>query len=259
MIYLILEFIIYFVLAGKHFSITDAWLFLTLSMAFFGIFGNIQNNIADYERDRQKKDFIDFNITTYLIWNILFLVLGFLTGFTAFYMSFKPNLLYTVISVPLLLSLYNYFLKKIALAGNLTIAFLTVLAIYVPVIFAKDIQIDKHILNLLLVFAFWLTFIREIAKDLEDKNLDRKAGFKTLPVLHENLSRYLLMFLSLATPFLLFYFKTYFDGVTFGILLIISVLIALLSVHTVYKKQYENATKLYKLWMLAGIFSVIFL
>ncbi len=259
LIYLVLQCLIYFVLAGKHFSITDGWFFLTLSITFFGIFGNIQNNITDYERDLQKKNFTDFNLTIYLIWAILFLVLGFLTGFTAFYMSFEPYLLYAVILFPIILSMYNYYLKKTALTGNLTIALLTAFAIYIPVKFAKNIQINPHILYLLLSMAFWLTFLRELAKDLEDMTLDRKAGFKTLPVLHENFSRYFLMFLSFLTPFLLFYFKTYFNGIIFGILLIVSILITLASIFTIYKKQYENATKLYKFWMIFGILSVIFL
>ena len=259
LIYLTLEFLMYFVLAKKSFSPTDAWLFLTLSMTFFGIFGNIQNNITDYETDRQKKGFIEFNLTTYLIWTIIFLVLAFLFGFTGFYMSFKANLLYAIISIPVLLSLYNYFIKKVALTGNLLIAFLTAFAIYVPVAFAKDIQIDSHTLELLLVFAFWLTFIRELAKDLEDREIDKRAGYKTLAVLNENLSRFLLIFLTLLTPAVLYYFKTYFSGITFSILLIVSTLIGLLGVYSIYKKQYEQTTKLYKLWMLIGILSVIFL
>ena len=259
LIYLTLEFLMYFVLAKKDFSPTDAWLFLTLSMTFFGIFGNIQNNITDYETDRQKKDFIDFNHTTYLIWAILFLVLAFLFGFTGFYMSFKANLLYAIISVPVLLSFYNFFLKKVALAGNLLIAFLTAFAIYVPVGFAKDIKINSYILELLLTFAFWLTFIRELAKDLEDREIDKRAGYKTLPVLNENFGRYALVFFSLITPVLLFYFKLYFSGTTYILLLIISILFTLAGIYTIYKKQYENTTRLYKLWMLLGIFSVIFL
>ncbi len=259
LIYLTLEFLMYFVLAKKSFSPTDAWLFLTLSMTFFGIFGNLQNNITDYETDRQKKGFIEFNLTTYLIWTIIFLVLAFLFGFTGFYMSFKANLLYAIISIPVLLSLYNYFIKKVALAGNLLIAFLTAFAIYVPVNFAKDISINSHILELLLALAFWLTLIRELAKDLEDLKYDHQAGYKTLPVLNENLSCFLLIFLTLLTPAVLYYFKTHFSGIAFSILLIVSTLIGLLGVYSIYKKQYEQTTKLYKLWMLIGILSVIFL
>ncbi len=258
-IYLILEFLLYFVVAKKNFSPTDAWLFLVLSMTFFGIFGNIQNNLADYNIDRKKKNFTDFNQTAYIIIMIIFLVLAFLFGFTGFYMSFKPGLLYAVISIPVLLSLYNYFLKKTILTGNLSVAFLTAFAIYVPVAFAKNIQINTQILKLLLAMAFWLTLIRELAKDLEDKEFDKEAGYNTLPVLNENISRYVLIFLTIITAFVLFYFKNYFAGNIFDILLLISSLLTIISIYILYRKQYEKATKLYKLWMIIGIFSVIFL
>ena len=259
LIYLTLEFLLYFVLAKKDFSVTDAWLFLTLSITCFGIFGNIQNNFSDYEVDRQKKDFVNFNLTTYLILTIMFMVLGLLFGFTGFYMSFKTNLLYTILSIPILLSFYNYYLKKIALAGNLLIGFLIAIAIYVPIVFAKNIQIDTHIFYLLLTLAFWLTFIRELAKDLEDKEYDQTEGYKTLPVINENISRYLLIFFSFLTPVLLLYFNTYFDDIYFNILLIFNILSAFGSSFVVYKKKYESATRIYKLWMLIGMFSTIYL
>ena len=259
LIYLLLQFLVYFVVAKKDFSWTDGWFFLVLSITFFGVFGNIQNNLADYEKDQSKKDFISFNQTTYLIMMLLFLVVAFVLGFTGFYMTFKPNLLYAVISVPLLLSLYNYYLKKTPLTGNILVAFLTALGIYIPLAFSKNITIDRYIFEFLLGMAFWLTMLRELAKDLEDIPFDKAAGYKTLPVLSENISRYILMILTLLTQVWLFYFKTYFTEIVFDILLLISLLFVLTGLYTLYQKQYEITTKLFKLWMLIGIFSVIFL
>ena len=259
LIYLLLQFLVYFVVAEKDFSWTDGWFFLLLSMTFFGIFGNIQNNLTDYDKDQSKKDFVSFNQTTYLILMLIFLVVAFVLGFTGFYMTFQPNLLYAVISVPVLLSLYNYYLKKTPVAGNILVALLTALGIYIPLAFGKNITIDRHIFELLLGMAFGLSLIRELAKDLEDIPFDKTAGYKTLPVLSENISRYVLMILTLLTPVLLFRFKTYFTGIIFNILLIISILFAFLSFYTLYRKQYEITTKLFKLWMLVGIFSVVFL
>ncbi len=259
LIYLLLQFLVYFVVVKKDFSWTDGWFFLVLSITFFGIFGNIQNNLADYEKDRQKKDFVSFNQTAYLIVMLLFLVVAFVLGFTGFYLTFQPDLLYAVISVPVLLSFYNYYLKKTPLAGNILIAFVTAFAIYIPLAFGKNITIDRHIFELLLGMAFWLTLIRELAKDLEDIPFDQKAGYKTLPVLSENLSRYVLLILTLLTPVWLFYFRTYFTGKVFDILLIISVLFTIVAFYTIYRKHDERTTQLFKLWMLIGIFSVVFL
>ncbi len=259
LIYLFLQFTLYFVIIKKDFNWTDGWFFLVFAMTFFGIFGNIQNNLTDYQVDRHKKEFVPFNQTIYLIWMLIFLVLAFLFAFTGFYMSFKPNLLYVVVSVPVLLSFYNYYLKKIALAGNIIIAFLTALAIYIPLFFSKDIHIAPNIFIFLLTMSFALTLLRELAKDLEDMPFDRQAGYQTLPVINEDFSRVLLGLLSVGMLVLMCYFKTTFNSHSYGILLLLSIIFVIVSFWLLYKKQYEWLTKLYKFWMLIGIIAVIFI
>jgi len=78
-----------------------------------------------------------------------------------------------------LLWFYSNSLKRLPFIGNVTVAFLTGLAIYVVGLYYQS--------SLLLVltyaiFAFFINLIREISKDIEDRNGDRKHGSKTLPI-----------------------------------------------------------------------------
>ena len=78
-----------------------------------------------------------------------------------------------------LLWLYSNSLKRLPFIGNLVVALLTGLAVYIVGFYYQS--------NLLLVlayaiFAFFINLIREIIKDIEDRNGDRKHGSKTLPI-----------------------------------------------------------------------------
>jgi len=255
-IFIILQALIYFVLFQHQFQITDGWLFLVLSMTFFGIFGNLQNNIADYEHDKLKSGFIKFDITSYLIITIIIFVLAALFGITAFYMSFAPSLLYFLILIPLLLSAYNYYLKKIGLIGNLIIAVTTTLAIFIPIYFNKQEFVNKPEFTFLLTMAFFLTLIREITKDLEDKNIDKQAGYKTLAVLDEKITQYIIVLFSLFTLYAAWSFNTSFGSINFYILFLIIALLLGFNLMLIFKKRYTLATKLLKLLMIVGIFAV---
>ena len=257
-LYLLLQGLLYFVWFKKQFVSTDGWLFLTLSMIFFGIFGNIQNNLADYDRDRFKENFTDFNQTLYFILMLISLIIAFIFGFTAFYLTFAPSLLYAIISIPVLLSLYNYYLKKTPLIGNFMIAFITVLAIFIPLKFTKNLSINNPYIFFLLNMSFWLSLLRELVKDMEDQDLDGRFGYKTLPVINLPLSRFVWMALSIITWGIMFLYKNEFTSNSYHILLLFSAIILSAAAYLIYKKQYELSTKLLKLLMLIGIFSIFF-
>ncbi|MCC5927703.1 MAG: geranylgeranylglycerol-phosphate geranylgeranyltransferase [Cyclobacteriaceae bacterium] len=79
-----------------------------------------------------------------------------------------------------LLWLYSNRLKHIAFAGNFTIALLTGLALLVVAVFYKE---NSFLVINYSVFAFSISLIREIVKDMEDVKGDERFGSKTLPVL----------------------------------------------------------------------------
>jgi len=78
-----------------------------------------------------------------------------------------------------LLWLYSNQLKREPFIGNFTVALLTGVAIY---IIGYYYQKSELLVLTYAIFAFFLNLIREIIKDIEDRQGDRKHGCRTLPI-----------------------------------------------------------------------------
>jgi 4-hydroxybenzoate polyprenyltransferase len=78
-----------------------------------------------------------------------------------------------------LLWLYSNRLKREPFIGNLTVAFLTGLSIYLVAFFYQK---NELLVLTYAIFAFFINLIREIIKDIEDRPGDRKHGCRTLPI-----------------------------------------------------------------------------
>jgi 4-hydroxybenzoate polyprenyltransferase len=74
---------------------------------------------------------------------------------------------------------YSNRLKRKPFIGNLTVAFLTGLSIYLIGYFYQKSEL---LILTYAIFAFFLNLIREIIKDIEDRPGDRKHGCRTLPI-----------------------------------------------------------------------------
>lgn len=78
-----------------------------------------------------------------------------------------------------LLWIYSNRLKREPFIGNLTVAFLTGLSVYVVAFYYEKSEL---LVLTYAIFAFFLNLIREIIKDIEDRPGDRKHGCRTLPI-----------------------------------------------------------------------------
>ena len=78
-----------------------------------------------------------------------------------------------------LLWLYSNRFKRHPFIGNLTVAFLTGLSIYLVAFYYQKAEL---LVLTYAIFAFFLNLIREIIKDIEDRPGDRKHGCRTLPI-----------------------------------------------------------------------------
>ncbi len=76
--------------------------------------------------------------------------------------------------------LYSNNLKRLPLIGNVTVAFLTGLSIYMVEVYYKT---GNSLILIYASFAFFMTLIREIIKDMEDLKGDNTFGCKTLPII----------------------------------------------------------------------------
>ncbi|MBW3470108.1 geranylgeranylglycerol-phosphate geranylgeranyltransferase [Arthrospiribacter ruber] len=78
-----------------------------------------------------------------------------------------------------LLWLYSNQLKRLPLVGNFTVALLTGASIWIVGYYYQQSEL---LVLTYAIFAFFLNLIREIIKDIEDRQGDRKHGCKTLPI-----------------------------------------------------------------------------
>lgn len=78
-----------------------------------------------------------------------------------------------------LLWFYSNQLKREPFIGNFTVALLTGVSIY---LIGFYFQQSELLVLTYAIFAFFLNLIREIIKDIEDRQGDRKHGCRTLPI-----------------------------------------------------------------------------
>ncbi len=255
---------------------------LVFSTVLIATAGYIINDINDIKADKVnkpdklfvgKKISINNSYNLYLALNFIGLLLGFYLSYSIEYVSF-----FTVfIIISLLLYRYAIDLKKRFLIGNLTISFIVFLSILivgiydiVPVTNAYNNQTQIQVFLLVFkisCFAFFLTLIREIIKDLEDINGDLKIGAKTLPIkLGQNKTKNILFYFSFIPLIAIIYFAftIYKTNLLASIYLLIFVVSPLLYFITRVKKsntkiEYLKLSNLLKIIMLLGIITVLFL
>lgn len=174
------------------------FLFLVLATILIAAGGYIINDVFDTVTDkvnRPKKRIIGVTIPIkqaklfYLIVTFTGLGLGFiLTNLMA-----KPAYFIFFVLSAGLLYLYARVLRKYAIIGNLAIAFLVALSTLLPAIFEllpaitpinREDQLGGFSIFLsVAIFAFLITLVRELVKDIEDIQGDHVARYKTLPII----------------------------------------------------------------------------
>ncbi|MBR1770321.1 MAG: UbiA family prenyltransferase [Bacteroidales bacterium] len=169
------------------------------------------------------------------------------------------------------LSAYSYALKfkRMAILGNLNIAFLYALLVFMPFLLelfafthyqgetllrmpASAWQIYFWLFSFFAAFVFLLTFIRDLTADLANIEENKRDGFETFAVKYgEKRTDTLLIVLSAAfvllNAFALFKFRYFLDTIQIGTLVIINILPF---VYYVYKlltaKRSEETVTLYQ-------------
>jgi 4-hydroxybenzoate polyprenyltransferase len=167
-------------LIGKE-TIYDFRLFLlSLSTVLIAAAGYIINDYYDVKIDyinKPERVVIGKSITRRFA--ILFHVILSVSGISiGFYLSWRLAAI-NLLSV-FLLWLYSNNLKRLPFVGNFTVALLTGLAIFVVDLLYRT---QSSLVVIYAVFAFFMTLVREIIKDIEDLKGDNTFGCKTLPIL----------------------------------------------------------------------------
>jgi 4-hydroxybenzoate polyprenyltransferase len=243
-------------------TLTDLRLLvLTLSTVLIAAAGYIINDYYDVKIDLiNKPDRVVIGKEVprrhAMIYHTILSVVGALLGL---WLSWKIALLNVVSSF--LLWVYSNALKRLPLVGNMAVSLLTGLGVYMINILYKPF----HLLVLVYaLFAFFITLVREIIKDLEDLKGDGTFGCKTLPIIWgvrrtKNFAIFLLvLFFGLI---LTINFQVAPLPMTFfaGLLLLPLLLLVIWLNRADTRKDFYQLSQFCKLIMIAGILSMAFL
>jgi len=254
------------------------FIILTISILLITMGGYLINDIYDIESDKINKPDKVYITTIISIKNGQFLY--FLTSITGLilglYLSVNKNLNhlsgYFIVTV-IILFVYTKILKKLPLIGNVIVALLVSLPIFLvyefdhSMISIKDI-FDNLFLSIIiffyLLFAFLTTLIREIIKDLQDIKGDNKLKLKTLPIMigKKRTINFLIFLSFLLQLLLLMVLIDSFKNDQYLILFFL-ITLSLLVVYLIYKlrvpfknNQYQLLSSLMKIIMLVGVLSM---
>ncbi len=170
-------------LIGLHKDVCFDWRFFLLctSTILIAAGGYIINDYYDVKIDfinKPDRVVVGKGITRRfaILFHIILSCLGILVGL---YLSWKIAAL-NVLSV-FLLWLYSNSLKRLPFVGNVTVALLTGLSIYIVNVFFK---VENPLVIIYASFSFFMTLVREIIKDMEDLKGDNTFGCQTLPIMY---------------------------------------------------------------------------
>lgn len=255
---------------------------LCSSSIFVAAAGYIINDYFDLNIDRinkphklviQKTIPRRWAIALHLILSLIGIAIGFYLDF-----STKVTLLgFSNFGCVLFLFLYSIALKRKLLAGNILISLLTAWTVLVITwCEARFFFHSNTVLNtpkmarltlLYAGFAFVISLIREVIKDMEDIEGDRQYGCKTMPILWGlNVSKVFVavwLIVLTATLLVLQFYVLQFHWWMSAIWCVITIIIPLIWIFQQMLKAQSSAdfhklSSVIKLTMLTGILSMIF-
>ena len=221
-------------------------------------FGNIMNDIIDINIDKinhSERVLVNkgFSLTqAKRIRNILFIgIVCF-----SFFINFNSKLFLYFLVIPLLI-LYNIYLKRMPIIGNMVVSFLLgSVFIFTELVFNNSIM--KLIIPALL--AFNLSLIRESIKDLQDYKGDLSENMKTLPIIIGIKKTCYTLSIFIVFNIIIFLLPYYFGIYNILYLITLVMLIQIPLLYSIYilmnfqnQKTFRYLTKVYKILSINGL------
>ena len=246
--------------------------------------GYIINDLKDYEIDilnKPEKVIINQKIS-FSTAKVLYLGLTILGFFISFYLANHVGNLWLVLIYPTaasLLFLYSNSLKKSVLWGNIIVSLFCAMVPGVVLFADRETvrQLDYQgfsygiglieIFSFYLIFAFLSTLFREIIKDIEDVEGDRKNNCRTLPIVAGiKTAKGVAILVGLILIFFLYQWYIYevkFINIDFRKLYLVLAIILPLVATMIYisfansKKEFHQLSQVSKYIMLSGLLYLI--
>jgi 4-hydroxybenzoate polyprenyltransferase len=235
------------------------WLILATALSIAG--GYIINNFYDQEKDlinRPRRSKLDQMVRQQTKLSGYF-ILNFASVLAASAVSFQAALFFS--GFIFLMWYYSHRLKKIIFIGNLTSAILSVMPLFILVVYFKSFSsiIVVHECFLLLLLAS-----RELLKDLENLTGDLVQGYKTIPVVYGVRSAKIIGILLIALTFLpslvlILYYDIHAMRYYFYMTMAILPYGALLLWRAKERRDYLVLHALLRLGIIVGVFSIVLL
>ena len=189
---LILLFLLFWGLLIQHeskpffSSINLDAILLSLSIILTTASGYLINNFFDFNSDAiNGKNQFYFSKSHYLISYIIHVLISFIFIFITDLSGAWIQLVFYCHSLVLF---YSVFLQHIPIIGNLSVAVLCGIVVYIPHILQTGFQWDNNFnlheanAELLVIFSMLFTLARELIKDVEDLKGDQKTNSNTIAV-----------------------------------------------------------------------------
>ncbi|MBQ8221796.1 MAG: geranylgeranylglycerol-phosphate geranylgeranyltransferase [Bacteroidales bacterium] len=268
-----------------------AFLLLLMSMIFIVAGGYVINDYFDVEIDKLNKP--DKLIVTEIFsgketkwFYIILTIIGLVSGFVSSVLIAKGRFITLFAPLVLLAALmysYSSVYKRKFITGNLIVSLSVAFAVFLPWLFvmiyhsnnllllsiSKEMMLDAlSIVLVYTVFAFTMTLIREIVKDAEDYKGDIVTHCETIPIvcgIHK-MNMLLTSIIVLLCVLLILFIIVLLDiqsYVTLGFIIVITISV-LLSLPSLFRKNngsayYHRLSTFYKMMMLLGVLSMIFI
>lgn len=188
---------------------------------------------------------------------VVHILLNFSGIFIGFYLSLTVGVIHMMAAF--LLWLYSNRLKRLPFIGNFVIALLSGLAISIVSIYYDT---SYMLVNSYALFAFAISLVREIIKDIEDLKGDATFGCKTLPIVWGVPRTKNLLYIMVALFTCMLFFVSGVLGnwlliIYFFTLLIPIVIFVVRLVQADTHHEFSYLSSLCKLIMLGGILSML--
>lgn len=221
--------------------------------------GYIINNFYDSEKDlinRPNKSQLDRLVSQKTKLKVYFTI-NFIVFLLSFFVSFRAVLFFS--AYIFLIWFYSHKLKKMAIVGNMTAAFLAVLPFFAILLYYKNTypQIFAHA-----NFLFLLLIIREIIKDLENIKGDIANDYKTIPVMFgESTAKKIITLLTVLTIIPIYFLVEIFEVGYMDIYFYLSLIILIFFLQKLWKSNskpdYLKLHNMLKFLVVSGVLCIV--
>lgn len=263
---------------------TRQFIFICLASVLIAAAGYIINDYFDLNIDQVNKPGkvvvnVLINRRWVIFWHMFLSLLGLFFTVSALPIAQYWHLVLANLASIVLLWFYSTNFKKQLLIGNIVISLLTAWVIAIiflskyPFTVSELMTADQdeiHFFRLTVVytcFAFVISLIREVIKDMEDMGGDRKYGCRTMPIVWGlNASKVFvavwIVVLAAALSILQLYVLPFgwWHSVVYCMLLIVAPLLLILArlFNAQTPAQFHTLSSMVKMVMLTGILSMVF-